>query len=81
MNAANHPGAHGVVRGHVVSAVKLLGEQLAEPWTLDAPAEEVYLSRSRLVRAFDTLDDQITTEPTPSYRLLLDPDVQKQALT
>lgn len=43
----------GVVRGHVVVAVKVLRERLAEPWTLDALAGEVHLSRSQLVRAFD----------------------------
>ncbi|HTR70621.1 MAG TPA: AraC family transcriptional regulator [Mycobacteriales bacterium] len=43
---------HGVVRGHVVTAVGVLRSRLAEPWTLDALAEEVYLSRSQLVRAF-----------------------------
>jgi transcriptional regulator GlxA family with amidase domain len=44
---------HGVLRGHVVSAVKVLRERIAEPWTLQALAEEVHLSRSQLVRAFD----------------------------
>lgn len=47
------PGAHGVVRGHVVIAVNLLRSRLAEPWTLDALAGEVHLSRSQLVRSFD----------------------------
>jgi hypothetical protein len=32
-------------------------------------------------RIYLDADDQITTEPTPSYRLLLDPNVQRQALT
>jgi hypothetical protein len=32
-------------------------------------------------RIYLDADDQITTEPTPSYRLLLDPAVQKRALT
>jgi hypothetical protein len=32
-------------------------------------------------RIYLDADGQITTEPTPSYRLLLDPNVQKQALT
>jgi transcriptional regulator GlxA family with amidase domain len=44
---------HGVVRGHVVVAVGLLRSRLAEPWTLGSLAEEVHLSRSQLVRAFD----------------------------
>lgn len=44
---------HGVVRGHVVVAVKLMRERIAEPWTLDALAEEVHLSRSQLARSFD----------------------------
>lgn len=43
----------GVVRGHVVTAVGVLRARLAEPWTLDALADEVHLSRSQLVRAFD----------------------------
>ncbi len=43
----------GVLRGHVVSAVKVLRERIAEPWTLQALAEEIHLSRSQLVRAFD----------------------------
>jgi AraC-like DNA-binding protein len=41
---------HSVVRGHVVVAVNLLRTRLAEPWTLDALAGEVHLSRSQLVR-------------------------------
>ena len=45
--------AHGVVRGHVVATVKILRERVTDPWTLDALAEEVHLSRSQLVRAFD----------------------------
>jgi transcriptional regulator GlxA family with amidase domain len=44
---------HGVVRGHVVVAIDVLRDRLAEPWTLDALAEEVQLSRSQLVRSFD----------------------------
>jgi site-specific DNA recombinase len=32
-------------------------------------------------RIYLDADDQITTEPTPSYRLLLDPSIQRQALT
>jgi transcriptional regulator GlxA family with amidase domain len=44
---------HGVVRGHVVTAVCVLRDRLAEPWTLDSLAAEVHLSRSQLVRAFD----------------------------
>jgi len=45
--------AHGITRGHVVVAVKVLRDRLTEPWTLDALAAEVHLSRSQLVRAFD----------------------------
>lgn len=44
---------HGVVRGHVVAAVCALSDRLAEPWTLGALSDEVHLSRSQLVRAFD----------------------------
>lgn len=44
--------SHGVVRGHVVTAVGLLRPRLAEPWTLDALADEVHLSRSQLARSF-----------------------------
>ncbi len=44
---------HGVVRGHVVTAVKLMRERIAEPWTDGALAEEVHLSRSHLFRCFD----------------------------
>ena len=43
---------HGVVRGHVVVAIKLLRERIAEPWTLDLLADEVRLSRSQLARSF-----------------------------
>ncbi len=43
----------GVVRGHVVAAVGVLRGRLAEPWTLNALADEVHLSRSQLVRSFD----------------------------
>jgi hypothetical protein len=39
-------------------------------------ANQAFFTRSYL----DT-NDQISTEPTPSYRLLLDPAVQQQALT
>ncbi|HWG01458.1 MAG TPA: AraC family transcriptional regulator [Trebonia sp.] len=46
-------GERGIVRGHVVVAVEVLRARLAEPWTLDALAEEIHLSRSQLVRAFD----------------------------
>ena len=44
---------HGVVRGHVVAAVRVLHERLAEPWTLNSLAEEIHLSRSQLARSFD----------------------------
>ena len=47
------PQVRGVVRGHVVAAVGVLRVRLAEPWTLDALASEVHLSRSQLVRSFD----------------------------
>lgn len=44
--------SHGVLRGHVVVAAKLLQERIAEPWTLNALAAEVHLSRSQLARSF-----------------------------
>lgn len=44
---------HAVVRGHVVTAIGVLRNRLAEPWTLNALAEEVHLSRSQLARSFD----------------------------
>jgi transcriptional regulator GlxA family with amidase domain len=47
------PAVHGVLRGHVVTAVGVLRARIAEPWTLNALAHEVNLSRSQLVRAFD----------------------------
>lgn len=50
----------GVVRGHVVTAVRVLRDRMAEQWTLDALADEVHLSRSQLVRAFDA-----TVETSP----------------
>jgi transcriptional regulator GlxA family with amidase domain len=43
---------HGVTRGHIVVAVGVLRSRLAEPWTLDALADEVHLSRSQLARSF-----------------------------
>jgi transcriptional regulator GlxA family with amidase domain len=43
----------GVVKGHVVTTVRILRERLTEPWTLNLLADEVHLSRSQLVRAFD----------------------------
>lgn len=43
---------HGVKRGHVAVAVKLMRERLAEPWTDGALADEVHLSRSQLFRCF-----------------------------
>jgi transcriptional regulator GlxA family with amidase domain len=42
----------GVARGHVVVAVRLLSERIAEPWTLNSLADEVHLSRSQLARSF-----------------------------
>jgi AraC-like DNA-binding protein len=45
--------SHGIVRGHAVIAIKLFRERIADPWTLDTPAQEVHLSRSQLVRSFD----------------------------
>ncbi len=50
---ADRPAIRGVVHGHVVVAINVLRNRLAEPWTLDALADEVHLSRSQLVRAFD----------------------------
>ncbi len=47
------PVARGIVRGHVVAAIDILRARVGEPWTLNALAEEVHLSRSQLVRAFD----------------------------
>lgn len=44
----------GVVRGHVASAVRVLRDRLAEPWSLTSLtslADELHLSRSQLVRA------------------------------
>jgi transcriptional regulator GlxA family with amidase domain len=54
-----HEGAviragRGVVHGHVVTAVCIMRERLTEPWTLDALAQKVHLSRSQLARAFDS---------------------------
>jgi transcriptional regulator GlxA family with amidase domain len=46
---------HGIVRGHVITAVNVLRARLAEPWTLDALADEIHLSRSQLVRSFDAV--------------------------
>ncbi len=46
---------HGVVRGHVVTAVGVLRTRIAEPWTLSSLASEVHLSRSQLVRSFDAV--------------------------
>lgn len=57
MSSADRDGripARGVVRGHVVVAVGILRDRLDEPWTLSALASEVHLSRSQVVRAFDT---------------------------
>lgn len=47
------PVVRSVVRGHVVAATRVMRDRLAEPWSLDALADEVHLSRSQLVRAFD----------------------------
>lgn len=54
-NGRGGPAIRGVVHGHVVVAVDLLRSRLTEPWTLDTLASEVHLSRSQLVRAFDTV--------------------------
>lgn len=45
----------GVVRGHVVAALRILREGLADPWTPDSLAEQVHLSRSQLTRAFSAV--------------------------
>jgi transcriptional regulator GlxA family with amidase domain len=51
--AAGEFAVHGVVRGHAVAAVNVLNARVAEPWTLGSLAQEVHLSRSQLVHAFD----------------------------
>lgn len=56
---------HGVLRGHVVTAVGVLRTRLAEPWTLISLAQEVHLSRSQLVRAFDAT---VATSPMAYLR-------------
>ena len=43
------------MRRHVDVAVRLLSSRLTEQWTLRALAEEVHLSASQLVRAFDAV--------------------------
>jgi transcriptional regulator GlxA family with amidase domain len=53
-SAQQHSGTRGVVRGHAVVAVRILRTRLAEPRTLNSLAEQVHLSRSQLVRAFDS---------------------------
>lgn len=45
---------HGVVRGHAVVAIGALRDRMAEPWPLDTLVEEVHVSRSQLLRSFDT---------------------------
>jgi transcriptional regulator GlxA family with amidase domain len=53
--APAQPVVRGVVRSHVETAVGVLRDHLAEPWTLDSLANDVRLSRSQLVRAFDAV--------------------------
>jgi AraC-like DNA-binding protein len=65
--ASCKPVVRGVVRSHVVAAVRALRARLAEPWTLSALAEEVHLSRSQLVRAFDA---SVGLPPMACLRLL-----------
>lgn len=36
-----------------MTAVRLMHSRLAQPWSLDALAEEIHLSRSQMVRAFN----------------------------
>ena len=55
------------MRSHVVTVVGALRTRLADPWTLSALAEEVHLSRSQLVRAFDTT---VGTSPMAYLRQL-----------
>jgi AraC-like DNA-binding protein len=45
--------SRGVVRSHVETTIGVLRDRLAEPWTLTTLAEEVHLSRSQVVRAFE----------------------------
>jgi hypothetical protein len=68
------PMPHGVVRGHVVQAVGALRARLAEPWTLDASAEEVHLSRSqcrRQVKADHGVRDRHLVDRTGRYLKLV----------
>jgi transcriptional regulator GlxA family with amidase domain len=57
----------GVVHGHVVAVVGVLRARLADPWTLNALAEEVHLSRSQLARSFDAA---VGTSPMAYLRRL-----------
>jgi AraC-like DNA-binding protein len=50
----------GVVRGHVETTLGVLRDHLAEPWTLHSLANEMHLSHSQLLRAFDAV-----TSPGP----------------
>lgn len=44
-----------MLRAHVVAAVDVLRERMAEAWTLESLAEEVHLSQSQLTRSFDAV--------------------------
>jgi transcriptional regulator GlxA family with amidase domain len=66
-NRESVSGTRGIVRGHVVLAVKVLRERLAEPWTLNSLAEEIHLSRSQLARSFDAT---VGTSPMAYLRKL-----------
>ena len=67
----------GVVRGHVETAVGVLRDHLAEPWTLDSLAKQVHLSRSQLVRAFNAVT---SLGPMAYLRLMrVQPDQCRQA--
>jgi AraC family transcriptional regulator len=52
VRTAGSPGT-GLSKAMLSSQSKVLDTRLAEPWTLSRLAEEVHLSRSQLVRAFD----------------------------
>lgn len=54
---------HGVVRGHLVTSVGVSRSRIAEPWTLNALAHEVNLSRSQLVRSFDAIEARVIELP------------------
>jgi hypothetical protein len=67
-------------RTHLRECLALAGD-CHSVYTCGSDTTRRMANQAFFTRIYLDSDDQISTEPTPSYRLLLDPAVQQQALT